>query len=209
MTWTRASNGERAMRERFGRFWSAGVWQRIAVIIGALLLCGFCWLVVGSGVLAGIGLRLPDARAPGSGSVIHATKAGHIPELGDPFTDFNAAYGLAVKNGAGAPFTFWVDQAHTARIAVTFINGHATHIMLSAPTDWNKTQTFDFCSMFLPPDASVYNVAGQYTDYHSSLGNLVLANYGNGACEVFIAGESMRGAPYDTSPYSSSTGFIA
>jgi hypothetical protein len=176
------------MRERFGRFWSAGIWQQIAVIIGALLLCGFCWLVVGSGVLAGIGLRVPDARAPGGGSVIHATKAGHIPELGDPIADFNAAYGPAVKNGAGA-FTFWADQAHTARIAVMFTNGHATNIILSGPADWNKVQTFGFCSMFLPPDASVYNVTAQNTDYHSSLGDLVLANYGSGACQVFIAGQ--------------------
>jgi hypothetical protein len=131
---------------------------------------------------------MPVSQSTQSGSLPAPNVAAGSPlALGAPLADFTAAYGQAVSNGAGA-LTWWADKAQTVLIVVTFTNGRATDITMSGPTVWTKNQTFAYCTTWLPSDAAEYNSAGEYTDYHSREGDLVLANYGNGACLLNFAG---------------------
>jgi hypothetical protein len=185
------------MRERFGCFWSAGVWQQIAVIVGALLLCGCCGLVVAGGGLAAVNLFVPvhGSTTIGFSTVVvletstpAATQpaSGGPPRLGAPLADFTAAYGPIVSHGSGGSDNFYADKARTTIVTVTFMGDAADMISVSGPTSWTTTQTMNYCTMFLPAGASEYDQAPPNTDYHSPLGNFILKIVGPGKCVLFF-----------------------
>jgi hypothetical protein len=66
-------------------------------------------------------------------------------------------------------------------------NNVAVHLGIVGPTDWTDQQTFTYCTGFLLSGAAEYNATGPYTDYHSSLGDVVIENTGYGTCLVFFA----------------------
>jgi hypothetical protein len=221
---------------RLQRFWSEGVWQQIAVIVGALVLCGCCGLVVGGGVLAGVGLFVPASSTTTYGviygpttstgtqivsgstvgpsptvvstrsttatrTVVPKATATHSParatpvatpsgppELGAPLADFTAAYGPIISHGIGGSDNFYADKAQTIIVNVGFTNGLASTISVLGPNSWGNAETFAACYVYLSPDATQFNRAGTYTDYHSSLGEEIINNVGDGTCQVFLAG---------------------
>jgi hypothetical protein len=101
---------------------------------------------------------------------------------------FTAAYGNpALQDSLGATADFWEDRQQTILIGVDLTNGRVSHITVLGPPQSTLSQTFNSCAAFLPTDSTSYSSAPPDTDYHSSIGNLVLENDGSGLCTVSIA----------------------
>jgi len=136
--------------------------------------------------------RLPPATATATASASSPATAvaGGPPALGAPLADFAAAYGPVIGHAASGSDEFYADRAETIMVEVAFTSGAASSISVIGPTSWSSTETSDYCTRFLPPGASEYNSVNNsvadYADYHSSLGDLVLSNYGQGPCLVYF-----------------------
>jgi hypothetical protein len=87
----------------------------------------------------------------------------------------------------GATDDFWEDKQQTILIGVDLTNGRVSHIIVLGPPSSTMSQTFNSCAAFLPPDATSYSSAPPDTEYHSSIGNLMLENDGSGLCSLSIA----------------------
>lgn len=116
----------------------------------------------------------------------HST--GH-PFVGGSYDAFVNAYGqpfMAVQGGED----FYADNAQTIVLLVSpgGSGTMVTHINVSASPDLSDSATFTLCSTWLPDGATEYNAAGPNYDFHSSVGEVVLSNYGSGACVLQIAG---------------------
>lgn len=97
------------------------------------------------------------------------------PHIGGPISDFYGKYGQPHNQGIGDSETWIADQQQTVLInASPDANGVAIGMGVTAAADWSDAQTTQYCSQFLPPDASAFNSVGNLTDYHSSVGEIVM-----------------------------------
>jgi hypothetical protein len=192
-------------------FWARGLPQKLAVVASAvlLLMCACCSSLVVLGAVVGgnnqsgtqTGQATSTAKLPTPTSTTTAISptstataiptptrtpapAGY-PHVGGPFSDFVAAYGQPVPNGSSS--NFFTDKAQTIAISVDQTNGIVTGMDIVGPTSWTNQQTFDYCTQFLPHGAVEYNSVGQYTDYHSSAGDVVIGVYGEGTATINLS----------------------
>lgn len=107
-----------------------------------------------------------------------------FPHVGGSLADFFAAYGQPYGHGFGGSDNFYADKAQTITLGVTFTNTMVIQVAVLGPTWWTKSQTFTYCTNFLPSDAVKFNSVAQYTDYRSSIGQITIAYEGYGACLV-------------------------
>lgn len=111
---------------------------------------------------------------------------GGPPYVGGPYANFVAAYGPPFGHGSGDSDNFYGDAAQTIVINVSPTSGTITHLGLVAPESWSNAETHDYLAQFLPSDAVLYNSVAQYTDYHSSVGDLVIGVFGQGTGVVSL-----------------------
>jgi hypothetical protein len=108
------------------------------------------------------------------------------PYVGGSYSNFVATYGQPFGQGTGDSANFYTDAAQTIVINVSPTSGTVTHIDLVAPDSWSDQETHDYLVQFLPSDAALYNSVAQYTDYHSSIGDLVIGVFGQGTGVVSL-----------------------
>jgi hypothetical protein len=127
-----------------------------------------------------------DAHNPDSKNAVtyHHRGASGKPYIGGPFVNFTAKYGPPFGHGVGDSDNFYADSAETTVIDVSPTSGTVTYVSVIGPTDWSDSETFNYCIHFLPDDATEYNSAGPNTDYQSTVGYLVVSNYGSGTCVI-------------------------
>jgi hypothetical protein len=102
--------------------------------------------------------------------------------------NFPAKFGQPFGHGSAGADTFWADSARSIIIGVSPNSGTVTQVNVIGPTWWSDSQTVTYCIQFLPDGATKYNSAGPYTtDYHSSVGDLVVSNIGVGFCTITMA----------------------
>jgi hypothetical protein len=181
------------------QFWSQGTGSKIVVLVmaGVIVLIGCFGVLLVTGTLGGkhtpaaTGTTLPSSASTSAHSkvpTVTATPLAGPPQLGAPLASFTAAYGKpALQDSVGATDDFWEDKQQTILIGVDLTNGRVSRIIVLGPPASSMTQTFNSCAAFLPPGATSYNSAPPDTDYHSSIGNLVLENDGSGLCMLSIA----------------------
>lgn len=125
-----------------------------------------------------------------------ATAAAPSPHIGDRFSVFQAAYGqpASIGNDRGLKAghvtirgtRFYTDNGHTIIIDVQPIQGIVKNLVVTGPASWTSTQAVAFCRRYLPSGATAFRTTGPYTYYHSSVGDVVVYDAGNHACEVAI-----------------------
>lgn len=181
------------------QFWSQGTGSKLVVLVmaGVIVLLGCFGVLVVTGTLGGkntpaaTGSTSPSSAGTSAHSkvpTVTATPPAGPPKLGAPLASFTAAYGKpALQDSVGATDDFWEDKQQTVLVGIDLTNGQVSHIIVLGPPSSTLTQTFNACAAFLPPDATSYNTAPPATDYHSSIGNLVLENDGAGLCSLAIA----------------------
>jgi hypothetical protein len=182
------------------QFWSQGTGSKIVVLAmaGVIVLLGCFGVLLVTGSLGGKNTptTATGTSAPSSASTsahtkvptVTATPSAGPPQLGATLASFTTAYGKpALQDSLGATDDFWENTQQTILIGVDLTNGRVSHIAVLGPPQSTMTQTFNSCAAFLPPDATSYSSAPPDTDYHSSIGNLVLENDGSGLCTVSIA----------------------
>jgi hypothetical protein len=181
------------------QFWSQSTGSKIVVLAMAVViaLVGSLGVLLVTGTLGG--KNAPAASGTSAASSTSSSAHGKVPtatatpsagptQLGATLASFTAAYGKpALQDSLGATDDFWEDKQQTILIGVDLTNGRVSHITVLTPPASTVTQTFNSCAAFLPPDATSYSSAPPDTDYHSSIGNLVLENDGSGLCTVSIA----------------------
>jgi len=104
---------------------------------------------------------------------------GGPPYVGGPYSNFVAKYGQPFSRNSGGD-DLYTDSAQTITIQIAPTSGTVTHLGLVGHDSWSDGDTHDYLGQFLPSDATLYNSAGQYTDYHSSAGDLVIGVFGQG-----------------------------
>jgi hypothetical protein len=181
------------------QFWSQGTGSKIVVLAmaGVIVLLGCFGVLLVTGTLGGkstpaaAGTSAPSSTSTSAHTkvpTVTATPSAGPPQLGATLASFTAAYGKpALQDSLGATDDFWEDKQQTILIGVDLTNGRVSHITVLGPPSSTITQTFNSCAAFLPSDATSYSSAPPDTDYHSSIGNLVLENDGAGLCTVSIA----------------------
>jgi hypothetical protein len=181
------------------QFWSQSSGSKIVMLAMAaviVLIGGFGVLLV-TGTLGGrnpLGSTGAAARSTASASAhtavpsVTATPVAGPPKLGATLASFTAAFGNAsLRDSVGATDDFWENKQQTILVGVVLTNGQVSRITVLGPPASTMSQTFNSCAAFLPPDATSYGSPAPDTDYHSSLGNLVLENDGSGLCTLSIA----------------------
>jgi outer membrane murein-binding lipoprotein Lpp len=106
------------------------------------------------------------------------------PFVGGPYANFTHKYGAPINSNNW----FYADSGQTIIFAVKVASGTVNWLsVLQVPSDWTDSQTFAECALFLPPNAAMFNHDGPYTDYHSSIGEVIInAPGGNsGTCTVY------------------------
>ncbi len=145
--------------------------------------------VIGAGLLA-----------LGVFGVVHtvggAQAARPLPRVGERLSVFADAYGQPAKLGTDRGLKighvtihgvrFYADKAQTILIDAQPTGGIVKNLVVTGPSSWTNQQSFAFCQGFLPSGATKYKTVGQYTYYHSSIGDAVINNAGHGTCEVLI-----------------------
>lgn len=113
----------------------------------------------------------------GQQTVTHGT-----PHIGGPKSDFIGKYGQPTTMNGG-----WVldEEQNTIVFANVDASGTVTKVTLVTLASWDMATTKEHCAPFLPPDASQFNDAGNFIDYHSSVGEVVMLLYA-GSCVLTI-----------------------
>ena len=198
------------------RFWSQSTGAKVIVlaVAGAIVLIGGFGALLVSGTLpsgingskttsaiivkdstpaathatAGSSVSTVSITVTAQAGVPTATAiVGGPPQLGAPLADFIAAYGQpTLQQSLAATDDFWGDSQHTILIGVDVTKGVATQISVVGPPLSTSSQTYNSCAAFLPSDATSYNSAPPDTDFHSSIGDLVLESDGEGLCMVYV-----------------------
>lgn len=109
------------------------------------------------------------------------------PQIGAPLARFISTYGQPFGHGGGGSDNFYADKGQTTILGVTFNQTTVTQIAVLGPLSWTNDQTLAACVQFLPSDATEFNRDGQYIDYHSSVGEVVIQNAGQGTCVLSLA----------------------
>lgn len=181
------------------QFWSQGTGSKIVVLAmaGVIVLLGCFGVLLATGTLGGkhtptaSGTSSPSSASTSAHSKVPAataTPSAGPPQLGAPLASFTAAFGApALQDSLGATDDFWEDRQQTVLLGVVITNGKVSRITVLGPPSATIAQTFNACAAFLPPDATSYSSVPPDTDYHSSIGNLVLENDGSGLCTLSIA----------------------
>ena len=124
---------------------------------------------------------LPTATsAPAPTATAVPSGAGGPPYVGGSYSNFIATYGQPFGQGTGDSANFYTDTTHTIVINISPTDGTVTHLGLVAPDSWSDQETHDYLVQLLPSDATLYNSVGPSTDYHSSVGDLVIGVFGQG-----------------------------
>jgi len=117
------------------------------------------------------------------------------PHIGGPFSDFVGKYGQPIGQGQPGSYNFQSDTArpdgsYPAGPNVT-PNAAGVVIGLTIVSDGATTVSFDqarlHCEVWLPSDATLFNTAPPYIDYHSSVGEIVMMVNDFGDCVLSIA----------------------
>ena len=103
------------------------------------------------------------------------------PQIDGLVTDFNNSY-----KAGGVSNSYCYDSACQTLIGIRSQDGVVTYIAILGPTSWSNQQTMNTCEQFLPQDATAFNTSGPYTDFHSSIGEIVIENDGSGTCSVTL-----------------------
>jgi hypothetical protein len=125
-----------------------------------------------------------------------ASAARPTPRVGERLSVFTDTYGQPAKLGTDrglkvgqltiSGVRFFVDKAQTIIVDAQQTHGIVTNLVVTGPSSWTKQQSFAYCQTFLPIGATSERTVGQYTYFHSSLGDVVINNAGSGTCEVLI-----------------------
>jgi hypothetical protein len=132
--------------------------------------------------------------------VLHAAggaqAARPVPRVGEKLSVFTATYGQSANLGTDRGLKvghltiqgirFYADKAQTIIIDAQPTKGVVNHLVVTGPSSWTNPQSFAYCQNFLPSSATQYRTVGQYTYYHSKLGDVVINTPGQGTCEVLI-----------------------
>ncbi len=111
------------------------------------------------------------------------------PQIGALLSDFVGKYGQPVSQGIGNSQNFYADTAQTItlNVSTTGQKQQVTQINFIGPDTWSDTQTKTFTTQYLPSDAVEFNTVDNLTDYHSSVGEIVLRNEGQGTGLLYTA----------------------
>ncbi len=112
-----------------------------------------------------------------------------IPQVGGPMSDFVGKYGQPISQGDANSQNFYTDNTQTIIVNVrpSGQNQQVTYLSVLGPDSWSDDQTKTSCMQYLPSDAVEYNAVDSLTDYHSSVGMIVLNNAGGGTCTLYMA----------------------
>jgi len=109
------------------------------------------------------------------------------PHIGGPMSDFYGKYGQPNNQGIGTSETWIVDQQQTVLVNATpDANAQVAGVSVTTGANWSNTQMQQYCSQFLPADASAFNSVSDLTDYHSSIGEVVM-QLGASMCVLSLA----------------------
>lgn len=149
--------------------------------------------------IAGIcGVGLLALCLYGSLRIAGAARAARpTPRIGESLSVFTATYGQPAKVGTDKGLKvghvsvegvrFYTDKAQTTMVTAQPTRGTVRSLVVTGPSSWTNQQSFAACQGFLPSGAVAYRTIGQYTYYHSSVGDVVLNNAGHGTCQVAMA----------------------
>lgn len=123
-----------------------------------------------------------------------AAAARPSPHVGESLSVFTGTYGQPGKIGTAKGLTvghlkvegvrFYADKAQTIVVNAQPTRGTVTNMVVTGPSSWTNRESFAYCKGFLPAGAVAYRTVGQYTYFHSSLGDTVLTNAGHGTCQI-------------------------
>jgi hypothetical protein len=115
-------------------------------------------------------------------AVTHGT-----PRIGGRISDFYGKYGQPNNQGIGNSETWLADQQQTVLVnASPNASGEVTYVSVTSSANWSNSQIMAYCSQFMPSDASKFNSDANYTDYHSSIGEIVV-QLAPASCVITIA----------------------
>lgn len=144
-----------------------------------------------------LGLGLVALCLYGTLLIVRGASAAHpVPRVGERLSVFTATYGKPVQLGTARGLKvgnvtvegvrFYADRAHTIIVNAQPTKGIVRNLVVTGPSSWTKQQSIAYCQSFLPIGSVAYRTVGQYTYYHSSIGDVVLNDAGSGTCEVLI-----------------------
>lgn len=157
---------------------------RMGAIAGAILLvCAGC----GAASTSTVTQHTPSPSAT-------AKKATPTPKpldaavIGGTVAAFTARYGQYGQALGGNGDSWWTDASQTVSVSVTVSGGTVNQVtVLQIAGTWDATQTLAACTPFLPSGASLFNTSGQWMDYHTSIGEVVMEDPGGGNCVLSMA----------------------
>jgi hypothetical protein len=143
------------------------------------------------------GLGLVALCLYGTLLIVRGASAAHpVPRVGERLSVFTATYGKPIQLGTARGLKvgnvtvegvrFYADRAHTIIVNAQPTNGIVRNLVVTGPSSWTKQQSIAYCQSFLPIGSVAYRTVGQYTYFHSSIGDVVLNDAGSGTCEVLI-----------------------
>ncbi len=152
----------------------------------------WAYIVAGVALVLVLCIGVSIAAASGGGTspavvathtAVAASKPGP-PYVGGPYTNFTHTYGQPFNvNG-----WFYGNSKQTLIFAVTVSGGIVTMVsVLQSPDGTTDAQTMKECEVFLPSGASEFNAISDLTDYHSSVGEIVIQNAGQGTCTISLS----------------------
>lgn len=125
-----------------------------------------------------------------------ATAARPTPHVGERLSVFTSTYGQPDKLGTDKGLKvghitvegvrFYADAAQTIIINAQPTQGIVNNLTVTGPATWTSQQSFAYCERFLPTGAAAYRSVGQYTYFHSNVGDVVINNAEGGTCEVLV-----------------------
>ena len=106
------------------------------------------------------------------------------PYLGGPYRDFTHTYGQPFN---AVDLLFYADSSQTIIFGVDVKANLVDQVsVIQVPSDWSNSQTLAECEIFLPSGATKFNSDPPWTDYHSSLGEVVIQT-ASGNCVMSFA----------------------
>ena len=159
-----------------------------------LVVAGIAWAIIGSlaGCAGGAQATSLSTSTVNPGATPTFTPVPFVqPHVGDLEARFVEAYGQPYQT-LPEEDVFWTDSSQTVAVGVRTDKGIAVHINVAGNQALDYPGTFAQCALFLPADAKVYATPGPSTSpvtvFTSSIGEILLANHSQGACEVYLGG---------------------
>jgi hypothetical protein len=115
----------------------------------------------------------PPTTVPTKQSAMNPTHG--TPHIGGAISDFYGKYGQPHNQGTGDSETWLIDQQQTTLVnAAPDADEKVTSVIVTTGASWSSNQMKQYCSQFLPSDASQFNSVSDLTDYHSNVGEVVM-----------------------------------